>query len=161
MEEIYKKYSRLVYHYLYKLTNNSEISEELTQETFYDAIQGIDKFREECSLSVWLCQIAKNKWKDYILKNKKYETISYNDNLDYIISDENFEEKIASREELIDFYTKIHKLDINTREVIYLKINRDFSFKEIGRILGKNEQWARITFYRGKLKLKEFFKNEK
>ena len=149
MEEIYKKYSRLVYHYLYKLTNNSEISEELTQETFYDAIQGIDKFREECSLSVWLCQ------------NKKYETISYNDNLDYIISDENFEEKIASREELIDFYTKIHKLDINTREVIYLKINRDFSFKEIGRILGKNEQWGRITFYRGKLKLKEFFKNEK
>ena len=78
-----------------------------------------------------------------------------------MISDENFEEKIASREELIDFYTKIHKLDINTREVIYLKINRDFSFKEIGRILGKNEQWARITFYRGKLKLKEFFKNEK
>lgn len=78
-----------------------------------------------------------------------------------MISDENFEEKIASREELIDFYAKIHKLDINTREVIYLKINRDFSFKEIGRILGKNEQWARIAFYRGKLKLKEFFKNEK
>lgn len=161
MEEIYKKYSRLVYHYLYKLTNNIEISEELTQETFYDAIKGIDKFREECSLSVWLCQIAKNKWKDYIVKNKKYESISYNDNLDYIISEEDFEEKLFSRDELIDFYTKIHNLDINTREVIYLKINGDFSFKEIGKILGKNEQWARITFYRGKLKLKEIFKNEK
>ncbi len=71
MEEIYKKYSRLVYHYLYKLTNNNEISEELTQETFYDAIKGIDKFREECSLSVWLCQIAKNKWKDYIVKKRE------------------------------------------------------------------------------------------
>ena len=47
MEEIYKKYSRLVYNYLYKLTNNTEISEELTQETFCNAIQGIKNFRRE------------------------------------------------------------------------------------------------------------------
>lgn len=160
MEEIYVKYSRLVYNYLYKLTNNIEISEELTQETFYNAIKGIKNFRNECSVSVWLCQIAKNKWKDY-LKNKKYETIPLNDNLEFLMSEENFEEKISSREELINFYEKVHNLDINTREVIYLKIKGEFTFKEIGKILGKNEEWARITFYRGKLKLKEEFKNEK
>lgn len=161
MEEIYKKYSRLVYHYLYKLSNDVEISEELTQETFYDAIKGINNFRSECSINVWLCQIAKNKWKDYILKNKKYKSISFDDNLDYLIFNEDFEEKILSREDLIDFYTKIHNLDVNTREVIYLKVKGDFTFKEIGKILGRNEQWARTTFYRGKLKLKENFNNEK
>ena len=150
MEEIYVKYSRLVYNYLYKLTNNIEISEELTQETFYNAIKGIKNFRNECSVSVWLCQIAKNKWKDY-LKNKKYETIPLNDNLEFLMSEENFEEKISSREELINFYEKVHNLDIKG----------EFTFKEIGKILGKNEEWARITFYRGKLKLKEEFKNEK
>ena len=77
------------------------------------------------------------------------------------MSEENFEEKISSREELINFYAKVHNLDINTREVIYLKIKGEFTFKEIGKILGRNEEWARVTFYRGKLKLKEEFKNEK
>ena len=54
-----------------------------------------------------------------------------------------------------------HNLDANTREVIYLRIKGDFSFKEIGRILQRNEEWARVTFYRGKLKLKEELNNEK
>ena len=107
MEDIYIKYSRLVYNYLYRLTNNIELSEELMQETFYNAIKGIKNFRNECSVSVWLCQIAKNKWKDY-LKNKKYETIPLNDNLEFLMSEENFEEKISSREELINFYSKVH-----------------------------------------------------
>ena len=123
MEDIYIKYSRLVYNYLYRLTNNIELSEELMQETFYNAIKGIKNFRNECSVSVWLCQIAKNKWKDY-LKNKKYETIPLNDNLEFLMSEENFEEKISSREELINFYSKVHNLDINTREVINLRLKR-------------------------------------
>lgn len=59
MEEIYEKYSKLVYNYLYRLTNNIELSEELMQETFYSAIKGLNKFKGECKVSVWLCQIAK------------------------------------------------------------------------------------------------------
>ena len=160
IKQIYEEYFETVNKYLFCLTHDNDISEELTQETFYNAIKGIKNFRNECSVSVWLCQIAKNKWKDY-LKNKKYETIPLNDNLEFLMSEENFEEKISSREELINFYEKVHNLDINTREVIYLKIKGEFTFKEIGKILGKNEEWARITFYRGKLKLKEEFKNEK
>jgi RNA polymerase sigma-70 factor (ECF subfamily) len=62
MEEIYERYSRLVYNYLYTLTKNVELSEELSQETFYSAIKSINKFKNECNISVWLCQIAKNKW---------------------------------------------------------------------------------------------------
>ena len=62
---------------------------------------------------------------------------------------------------VIEFYKKIHMLDINTRAIIYLKIIRNVTFKEISQILGKNEELARTKFYRGKLKLKESLKNEK
>ena len=62
---------------------------------------------------------------------------------------------------VIEFYKKIHMLDIDTREIIYLKIIRNFTFKEISQILGKNEEWARTKFYRGKLKLKESLQDEK
>lgn len=161
MEEIYKKYSRLVYNYLYRITNNIELSEELTQETFYSAIKGIKNFRKESSISVWLCQIAKNKWKDYLKQTEKIKFISFNENVEDLLIENAIEENIVTKEEKIEFYRNIHKLDINTREVIYLKLKNDLTFKEIGEILDKSEQWARVTFYRGKIKLKkEALKNE-
>ena len=161
MEEIYKKYSKLVFRYLYGLTNNIELSEELMQETFYSAIKGIKKFRKECKISVWLCQIAKNKWKDYLKKNKKNFVNLNENNIENLAANYNIEEDMITKDNIIDLFKKIHMLDIDTREIIYLKIIRNFTFKEISQILGRNEEWARTKFYRGKLKLKEILKNEK
>ena len=71
MEEIYEQYSKTVNKYLFCLTHDSDISEELTQETFYKAIKKIGTYRGECKMAVWLCQIAKNLWYDYCRKNKR------------------------------------------------------------------------------------------
>ena len=71
MEEIYKAYSKIVYSYLLSLTNNVEIANELTQETFYKAVKNIKKFRNESNVKNWLCKIAKNVWIDYYKKTKK------------------------------------------------------------------------------------------
>lgn len=160
MEEIYKEYSKFVYNYLLSLTNNSEIAEELMQETFYSAVKNINKFRQESSIKTWLCKIAKNKWIDYYKKIKK----SAEENIDEIdekfIMVNSFEDEFANKDKVLDLYKKIHKLDEKTREVIYLRIRSDLSFKDIGIIMNESEQWARVTFYRAKLKLKEEFYNE-
>ena len=76
MEEIYKEYSKIVYNYLLSFTCNSELAEELMQETFYSAVKNINKFRNECSMKTWLCRIAKNKWIDYIKETKKLNETS-------------------------------------------------------------------------------------
>lgn len=163
MEELYKKYSKLVYNYLYSLSKNKETSEEFTQETFYRAIKGINSFRGECKVSIWLCQIAKNLWIDYLNKEKNMKLVSI-DGDDYITNlliDESSENDIEDRNEKIALYKQIHKLDDKTKEVFYLRIKGELSFKEIGEILDKTEEWARITFYRGKIRLKEEFENDK
>lgn len=160
MDKIYKKYSRLVYNYLYSLTKSIELSEELTQETFYSAIKNIHKFKNKCSINVWLCQIAKNKFKDYYFKNKKINYIEFNENIEPLLITNELEDNLISKSELIEVYKKIHNLDENTKEVFYLRLKGEFSFKEIGEIFGKSEEWARITFYRGKIKLKEDLKYE-
>ena len=161
MEELYKKYSTLIYHYLYGLTNDSEISEELMQETFCSALKTINRFKGECKISVWLCQIAKNKWKDYLTKKHKVNTIAI-DNIDELYYLDTNLDDISEKEELINLYKQIHKLEENTREVFYIRIKANLTFKDIGDILGKTEEWARVTFYRGKIKLKgELLKNEK
>lgn len=164
MEEIYKKYSTLIYHYLYGLTHDIELAEELMQETFYSAFKGINKFKGDSKISKWLYEIAKNKWKDYLRKNNKRKSISLdeNDMIENLVFEDDFIEQLNSRSERISLYKSIHKLDENTREVFYLRISGNLSFKEIGKILGKSEEWARIIFYRGKLKLKEdLLNNEK
>lgn len=162
MDEIYEKYSKLVYNYLHSLCESREIAEELTQETFYKAIKGINKFRNECKINTWLCQIAKNEWRNYLAKEKKIKQISIDDDnyLEGLLIDKSIENHAEERSEIINLYKQIHKLDEKTKEVFYLRIKGELSFKEIGEILGKSEEWARITFYRGKIKLKEEIKND-
>lgn len=162
MEEIYQKYSKLVYNYLHKLTNDVELSEELMQETFYSAIKGINKFKGDTKITVWLCQIAKNKWKDYITKSNKLKSTSLEEVIGELFIEDNTLNELSSREEIIQLYKYINKLPEEVKDVFYLRMKGEFSFKEIGMICGKSEEWARVTFYRGRLKLKEeLLKNEK
>ena len=139
--KIYKEYFETVNKYLFCLTRNSDISEELTQETFYKAVKKINTYKGECKMSVWLCQIAKNLWIDQCRKNKKIANLSEEDLIN-ITEQKSLEEKIISDDE-------------KTREVIYLRISGELTFKEIADILNKTETWARVTFYRGKNQLKE------
>lgn len=161
MDAIYKKYCKCVYNFLYKLTNDIELSEELTQETFYTAIKKINTLNKKESIRTWLYQIAKNKWKDYLKKSKKANIDLDENTVENLVANYDIEEDMIAKDNIIEFYKKIHMLDIDTREIIYLKIIRNFTFKEISQILGKNEEWARTKFYRGKLKLKEILKDEK
>lgn len=55
--------------------------------------------------------------------------------------------------EKVELFRMLHHLDITTREVMYLRLTGELSFAEIGSIMGKTENWARVTFYRGKQKL--------
>lgn len=153
IEKIYEEYFKTVNKYLFCLTHNSDISEELTQETFCKAVQKINTYKDECKISVWLCQIAKNLWYDQCRKNKK--TVNIEEELLKIENTNSIEEDIISKDEKMELYKKMQKLDEKTREVIYLRITGELSFKEIGTILNKTENWARVTFYRGKNQLKE------
>lgn len=158
MDEIYEECFETVYKYLFCLTHNSDISEELTQETFYRAVKKIDTYNGKCKISVWLCQIAKHLWYNQCRKNKRI--VNTNETFD-IEDPQNLEEQFIAGEEKVSLYKKMQNLDEKTREVMYLRITGELSFKEIGEILGKTENWARVTFYRGKSKLKEVDENEK
>ena len=159
IEEVYRENFNMVYKYLFCLTHSDDIAEELTQETFCIAVKYIKTFRGECKISVWLCQIAKNLWyKEVTRKNREIsrETINIEDLEDI----ENIEDIILKKDEKSELYNMLKVLDKKTREVIYLRITGDLSFKQIGNILNKTENWARVTFYRGKQKLKEVDEDE-
>jgi RNA polymerase sigma factor (sigma-70 family) len=153
-EKIYNDYFKLVYKYLLFLTNNADISEELAQETFYKAITKIHTFKNKSKISTWLCQIAKNLLLNEVRHNKKINIIPLSDNENlknyYIVED-----YIILNDEKRKLYNEIEKLDKTTRLVILYRIHGNLSFKEIGDLFNKSENWARTTFFRGKENLKE------
>ena len=158
IEKIYKEYYSVVYKYLMCLTQNVDIAEELTQETFYKMIRKIDTYSGNAKISVWLCEIAKNIWFDELRKKKRRIRVIEED-VD-MPSEENIEENYLVKE-VSETFQNIETLDEDTKRVIYLRLNSELSFKEIGKVLGKSETWSRVTFYRGKQKLKECDENGK
>ncbi|MFA9398151.1 MAG: RNA polymerase sigma factor [Clostridiaceae bacterium] len=151
IDKYYKQHGKIVYYYLYKVTGNGDLAEELTQETFYQAMRTVDKYKGECTPSVWLCQIARHLWYQYLEKNTKIKKVSF-EVIENEISDEGNNE-FWNRQDKIELYKKIQTLDKEVKETIYLRLSGDLSFAEIGQIMGKSENWARVTFFRGKQQL--------
>ena len=154
IEKLYQEHAKAIYRFLMCLTNDSELAEDLTQETFYQAARGIDKFRGNCKISVWLCQIAKFLYYKHARKQKIKE-IPLEDLQDYWKDDNNIEKNIIDKISLEEAFKQINNLDNTTKEIIILRVKGGLSFKEIGDIFNQTENWARVTFYRGKQKLKE------
>jgi len=153
MEQIYREYAQSVYKFLLSLTHNEDTAEELTQETFYRATYSIDKYDGSCKVSVWLCQIAKHIWYQELEKRKKHDTHELSD--DVPSSEISLEDRAILASDKATLYRAIHLLSEPMKEVVHMRLTGEFSFAEIGEIVGKSEAWARTTFYRAKQKIME------
>ncbi|WP_346884206.1 sigma-70 family RNA polymerase sigma factor [Clostridium sp. UBA4395] len=120
IEVYYKSHGKKVYYYLLSMVHDDNLAEELTQETFYQAMKTINKYRGDCKPSVWLCQIAKHVWYKHLEKNKKYETISMEEIKIDIMDSYDLNSEVMNRFDKLAFYKKLRELDDNMKEVIYL-----------------------------------------
>lgn len=157
MDSVYREYEKLVYRFLYSHTHDAEWSQELMQETFLRAVNSISRYDGTCKLSVWLCQIAKHILYQELRKKKQIETVEL---VDCLTDDSapNGETSILKQESKIELYREIHLLPEREREVVLYRITGELSFREIGEILGKSENWSRTVFYRAKQKIREELK---
>ena len=150
-ETIYFEYYDMVFRYVFSLCKEETWAEEITQEAFFKALKNINSFRGECKLSVWLCQIAKNIFYKEAKKRKRQ--------VDYpleIIQDANdIKQKIYNKDEMLEIHKLLHKLKEPYKEVFWMRKFGELSFKDIGVIFGKSESWARVTYHRAKMKIKE------
>ena len=153
IKKICEEYYPLVLGYLLTLANgNRDLAEDLTQDTFYRAIKNIDGFRGDCKVSTWLCQIAKYTFWQHLDKSNKYKQVPLDEVMN-ISAGELVEEMYIREETNRALYESIEKLDSLTKDVMLFRLTGEMSFKEIGELLDKTENWARVTFYRGKAKI--------
>ncbi len=146
-QTIYAQYFGDVYKYLLSLCRDPVLAEEITQETFFKALKSLDSFRGQCRLYVWLCQIAKNTYFSHLKKRREPENQA--------LSPDSPEESLLRKESAFAIYRILHTLPEPYKEVFSLRVLGELSFRQIGILFGKTENWARVTYHRARLKIKE------
>jgi len=152
---LYNAYADDVYSYIFSLCQNKHIAEDITSETFIKAIKAADKFKGDCNMRVWLCQIAKN---TYYNLSKRSKFVA--DMPDDFPSEDNFELRLSDKTQAFEIHKVLRLLDEPYKEVFSLRIFAELSFAEIGKLFNKSESWARVTFHRAKNKIKEAIEHD-
>lgn len=143
-EQIYTTHFCDVYLYICKLSNSEHIAEEITSETFFKAMKSIDSFRGDCNIRVWLCQIPKNCYYSYIKKADRTECI---DNVEIAEQGASFEERLFRHDTAMQIQKILHDVPEPYKEVFMWRVYAELSFKQIGQIFGKSENWACVAYH--------------
>ena len=147
-QAVYDRYFRDVYKYALSISRDPAVAEEITQETFFKAMKSIDSFRGQCRLYVWLCQIAKNTYITYCQKQSRASPAEEP-------SGESLEDRLLTKESAFEIHKLLHRLPEPYKEVFSLRVFGELPFSQIGELFGKTESWARVTYHRARLKIKE------
>lgn len=151
-EKVFQEHKDFIYKYLFKLCRDTDLAEELTQETFFRAYMNISSLRDESKIPVWLCQIAKNTYFVQYNAQKKRAQIDEEKLIEACVDvEQSFIDKDLTEKAL----KCLHELDEPYKEVFMLAVLGQVHLKDISKMFGKSESWARVTFYRAKQKLTE------
>ena len=151
-EKLYETYYMRVFSFAMTLAGDRTQAEEITQETFFRAFSKQNEFRGESDEVTWLCAIAKNFFLDEKRRQSRTEPISEEDVPDI---GKSMEQKTLDRDTSFRIHLALHALEEPYREVFELRVFGELSFREIGMIFGKTENWSRVTYHRARLKLQE------
>ena len=155
-ERLYEAYYMRVFSYAMTLAGDRHLAEEITQETFFRAFSKLTSFRGESDEVTWLCAIARNLFNDEKRRQSRAGTMPE----EAVAREKGVEQAAVDRDDSFRVHMALHALEEPYREVFELRVFGELSFQQIGRIFGKTENWARVTFHRARAKLKERMERE-
>lgn len=150
-DRVYAEYFNEVYKFALVLCREPNQAEELTQEAFFKALKNIHKFRGNCRITTWLCQIVKNCYYDTARRQGR-EVPSVPE---VIISEGDIEQELADKDMAAGIHRALHRLREPYKEVFWLRAFGELGFAQIGALFDKTESWARVTYYRARMMIKE------
>lgn len=152
-DEAFAEYREMIHAFLLRLCRNGDLAEELTQETFYQALRHWKQFRGESSAATWLCAIAK---RQYLSCLRKGQTVPLEEAPEQSVPD--FAEALADSDRAMTAQRALHCLPEPYREVFTLRTFAELNHKQIASLFGKGESWARVTYYRARQMLADKMK---
>lgn len=154
LKQLYLKYQKEIYLYLYSLCKNRDLAQDLVQETFLKAILSLPN--EHTNVRAWFYMVARNLYFNHRKKEKNP------------VSLEEFGEEICDEkaQEVLEYlwqderkrflYQALQRLNEDKREVLILQYFGELSQREIAAMLRKTPENIRILAYRGKKELRAY-----
>jgi len=152
LEDVYNRYFKDIYFFIYSMSMDKHIAEDITSETFIKAIKSIDTFKGNCDIKAWLFQIAKNTYYSYI---RKHKNLVVQDSLPEKEDGFDMENSVVASEQSMKIHEILHNLPEPYKEVFSLRVFGELSFKQISSLFGKSENWACVTYHRARNKIRE------
>lgn len=149
-EQLYNAYFKSVYRYIRKLSGDEYLAEEITSETFLKAMKSIGDFRGECDMRVWICEIAKNTYYSYLKKSKRIASVDETELQSIVDPDAFIEEQIGIQNETQQIRKILHTMPDPYKEIFMWRVFGELSFKEIGDLYNKTDNWACVTYHRAR-----------
>ena len=151
LDEIYRLYAADVYRFVYRLSRDEALSQDILQDTMLKAIASIDRFKGNCSIKTWLCTIARNEYYNHLKSadSRRLTELPQEETA----SGDSVEELVADSQQAMRLHELLHRLSEPYKEVFTLRVFAELKFADIGRLFGKSENWARVTFFRAKGKM--------
>ncbi len=149
-EKLYDTYYMRVYSFVMTIVKSAHIAEEITQQTFYKALNSLSKFDGRSDEFTWLCAIAKNAAFDEMKRQARFDSPD-----EGIPAAHSVEQAVENDILTLKIHRLLHEMEEPYKEVFQLRVFGELSYSKIGIIFGKSENWARVTYHRAKLKLQE------
>ena len=152
LEHAYIELQPRLYTFFVLKTSNITVAEDLTQDVFYEASKTIHQFKGDSTISTWLFSISRHLLAKYY-RSKKYERAlneQFGNSTERVISTETAYE---IKEDLLLLQQHIAKLDEIAKEIVLLRLYGELSFADIGELIGKSDNYARVTYFRAKQKI--------
>lgn len=156
--ELFDHYYKDIYTYLYSLSRDASLSEDLTSEVFLEVVKSIATFRGESDIKTWLFSIARHKWYAYLRKkNTQIQAESIHNFYDSNFIENQHFSFPSDLEQIIK--TLLNNESGIAKDVFQLRLN-GYSYFEISEKLNISESSARVIFFRMKTKIKKYLEKE-
>lgn len=154
LEKLFHTYYKDIYRYLYSLTHDASLSEDLTSDVFLEVVKSVASFRGEADMKTWMFSIARHKWIDYLSKkSRRVET----EVLSEFVNGP--EEQYLQKEILERVQMLLKEEPERTRCIVSLRFE-GYSFYEIAQKVNISESSARVIWFRIKEKIRQTLKKE-
>ena len=148
---LYDKYLRKIYDFIYYKTHHTETAEDITSIVFMKAWKSIGTFKGEY-FSAWLYCIARNAVIDHYRTSRAHSNI---DDAWDLSNNEDVSADADTKLKVQNIQEYIKKLSSTERDILIMRIWQDMPYKEIAEIINKSEGNCKVIFGRTIKKLKE------
>ena len=153
---VYEKYHRELYLYIYSLSRNHHLAEDLTLETFLKALLSLPE--EHGNIRAWLYMVARNLFFNY--REKASRNVSLEEEMKRSDEEKDLLANMIENERKLQLYQALKKLDMKKREILLLQYFGDLSQKEIAAVLHITPENVRVLAYRAKKELKKYMEQQ-